>query len=376
MQQEYGESLRRMISESKALARLVDFGDLQVFSGGTTYTCLAFLDKTPKSNASYIRPTDLAAFAAPGAQEAFQTVDLDTLASGPWRLVAGYAARVLSKMAHFPNLETMAAQIFVGLQTSADAVFHLRKVRELPRGMVEVHSKALGKTIVLEKLYLKPLLSGTHVQKFVEPKDEMLLLFPYRVEGRKATLIPETTLKRTAPKTYRYLLRNKEALRSRERGKFKTGPWYRFGRTQNLGAQEQPKVCVPRLVSRIRAFFDAEGKYYLDNVDVGGVVLKDSTPKAHFAVTALLNSNLLTFQLRQISTPFRGGFFSCNRQYLGKLNIAMPSSGALNKLVQLSMRAAKGSLDSSLGAAINELVYDLYGLTPHERELVEAALGD
>jgi type I restriction-modification system DNA methylase subunit len=41
----YGESLRGMIAEGKYLAKLIHFGDQQVFANATTYTCLMFLDK-------------------------------------------------------------------------------------------------------------------------------------------------------------------------------------------------------------------------------------------------------------------------------------------------------------------------------------------
>ncbi len=203
----------------------------------------------------------------------------------------------------------------------------------------------------------------------------------------------QAQLRRIAPRTYRYLLRNKNILQKRERGKFKDRQWYRFGRSQNLGAQEQSKICVPRLVSRIQAFFDGSGRYYLDNVDVGGVVLKQPSREHYLAVTALLNSALLTFQLRHISTRFRGGFYSCNRQYLEKLNIALPSRDTLSQLANLSKqmtslfkalprshnKAEQRTLQDQIKAtdrAIDQLVYQLYGLTKKEIALVEQSFKD
>jgi hypothetical protein len=38
-----------------------------------------------------------------------------------------------------------------------------------------------------------------------------------------------------------------------------------------------------------------------------------------------LNSKLLSKYLSKISTPFRGGFWSCNRQYLEQLPIVLPT---------------------------------------------------
>jgi hypothetical protein len=63
----------------------------------------------------------------------------------------------------------------------------------------------------------------------------------------------------------------------------------------------------------------------LDNVDVGGVILKNEYQHLNYYIMGLLNSKLLSKYLSKISTPFRGGFWSCNRQYLEQLPIVMPT---------------------------------------------------
>ncbi len=42
---QYGQPLREIISQGRSLAAVVHFGDQQVFTGATTYTCLLFLEK-------------------------------------------------------------------------------------------------------------------------------------------------------------------------------------------------------------------------------------------------------------------------------------------------------------------------------------------
>ena len=75
-----------------------------------------------------------------------------------------------------------------------------------------------------------------------------------------------------SPRAWAHLRSYEAALRGRERGRFDDAAWWRFGRHQNLDKQDIPKLLVPRLVKRLRASFDAAGRYYLDNVDVGGVI--------------------------------------------------------------------------------------------------------
>src|SRR3990167_4844715 len=96
-----------------------------------------------------------------------------------------------------------------------------------------------------------------------------------------------------------------------------------FKTIRSFSKTEKVKKCVPRLVSRIQAIFDEKGEFYLDNVDVGGLTLREGTRENYLYILALLNSRLLTYYLTKISTPFRGGFYSCNKQYLSQLPIKL-----------------------------------------------------
>jgi hypothetical protein len=121
-------------------------------------------------------------------------------------------------------------------------------------------------------------------------------------------------------------LENKKTLENREKGKFKDAEWYRFGRNQNIGLQDKPKICVPRLVQEIQSIYDETGAWCLDNVDVGGIILKKEYQHLNYYIMGVLNSKLLSKYLSKISTPFRGGFWSCNRQYLEQLPIVIPTT--------------------------------------------------
>lgn len=149
------------------------------------------------------------------------------------------------------------------------------------------------------------MLSGTDVKRYSAPNDRQYLLFPYQVSNEVASLYDFNLLKQQFPKAAEYLQRNKRVLENRERGKFNDSQWYRFGRNQNLGIQNRVKLCIPRLVQRIQVVFDSKGKYFLDNVDVGGLVFKPQF--MHFdlrILLVLLNSKLLSWYFSFISAPF------------------------------------------------------------------------
>ena len=286
------------------------------------------------------------------------------------------------------QLETITREIFVGLQTSADKILILEKVGDAPNGTITLHSKALQTDYVFESDLAKPIVSGTDVKRYVAPAKHQYVLFPYRIQNDKATLIPEKEMTSHFPLTFQYLRENKKALAGRENGKMQGANWYGYVYLKNMAKQEYRKLCVPRLVQRIQAVYDREGEYYLDNVDVGGVTQVNDTEEQYLCVLGLLNSSLLTFYLRAISTPFRGGYYSCNKQYLSQLPIpTIPDPKPLTALVQQMLDAQaklrtagsdfeRGQLEQSiarLDGAIDALVYGLYGLTAEEIRIVEGA---
>ena len=110
--------------------------------------------------------------------------------------------------------------------------------------------------------------------------------------------------------------------------------WYAFGRTQNLALHVLAKLAIPRLVKHLEAVYDKTGSFYLDNVDVGGVILKDGSHENYLYLLGLLHSKVLDFCFRRFSAPFRGGFRSANRQFIEPLPIRRidPSSAAHLKM--------------------------------------------
>ncbi len=392
---QYGEPLRARIAQGKHFSHAVHFGAQQVFEGATTYTCLLFLSKSPVSKRHLVKVDDLIAWRAFGVatKGAIKAADVT---SAEWNFAVGPGAGVFSKLSAKPDKLGDIADIFVGLQTSADDVYIMEFVAETDRTF-RLRSKALDREWTFEKSMLRPVVSGTDVGRYDTLSDRQFILFPYTVQDERAALVDFRTIERQFPKTAAYLLENKERLENRERRAFRDAEWHRFGRNQNLGIQSRVKLCVPRLVEHLHAALDGDGSHFLDNVDVGGVTLKPAHELQSLQyVLALLNSRLLRWYFPQISAPFRGGWRSANRQFLSLLpivviNFANPEQESVHRqLIGLvdsmqnlhrQLAATKSSAYTNViqrqidatDAAIDRLVYDLYGLTEKEIALVEEA---
>jgi len=123
------------------------------------------------------------------------------------------------------------------------------------------------------------------------------------------------------PKIWEYLKLHEKELRDREKGKMDHELWYAFGRTQNIDKHERPKLGVARLSDRLKLISDFKGRVYFDNVDVNGILLKEKLIESGNYILSVLNSKLLDWRFKLGSVPFRGNFYSANKQFISPLPI-------------------------------------------------------
>jgi hypothetical protein len=73
-----------------------------------------------------------------------------------------------------------------------------------------------------------------------------------------------------------------------------------------MDKQDIATLIVPRLVQHMKSSFDPEGRFCLDNVDVGGILpAKETEPTFLLAV---LNAPVCDFVFRIISKPFQNDY--------------------------------------------------------------------
>ena len=249
----------------------------------------------------------------------------------PWliapRPVRQLIARLARETTPLGDAKNTAA-IFQGIITSADHIFHLRK---LARGKYAYTPKAGGKkraevVVEIEDALMKPLVSGREAKRFIEPETDTYLLFPYKVDGEGARLFTSQEMLEQFPKAWRYLRKFEVELRARDGRKTDNDEkWFGYVYPKNLDKQETVKLLVPRLVARLQCFADPHGRLYCDNVDVGGVVPRRREDVWWLA--GLLNSPTHNLIFSWTSKPFRGDYKSANKQFISPLPIPNPDRG-------------------------------------------------
>jgi hypothetical protein len=392
---QYGEPLREFIARGKHLARVVHFGDQQIFAGATTYTCLMFLDKAGSDACEFVKVDDLNAWRAEG-KTIEGTIPATSITNAEWNFAVGKDAALFERLRAMPVKLGDVADIFVGVQTSADPIFIL-PFRKSNSKTVCVYSKATEQEFEIEKEIAKRLLKGAEIHAYDLDEPENVILFPYQIENGAAKLYSEAEMRMNFPLAWNYLLTVRKKLEAREGGKWRVPQWWQFGRNQNIAEMAKPKLITQVLSKRASFTFDANAEYcFVGGGNAGGygvrVALSSNLADAY--VLGLLNSRPLDWYLKKISTPFRGGFFSYARRFIEQLPIrALNLADAADKAahdqivalvtqmleLHTRLRAAQTAHDRDLvqrqidatDAAIDALVYELYGVTEEERQVVE-----
>ena len=105
---------------------------------------------------------------------------------------------------------------------------------------------------------MKPLVSGPEAKRYVDPKTDTYLLFPYQRVEDGIKLITPKLMSTHFPKAWAYLKTYEPVLRAREAKRdqqneiaaapFDDHEWYRFGRHQNLVANADIAPVVSQII--------------------------------------------------------------------------------------------------------------------------------
>ena len=382
---DYGEALRQSINDRKALVKVVDFGHAQVFENATIYTCLLFLTGKPSKSISYAKvpsPPELVTNSFP-----MQKIESDTFTSKPWTFAIGTEKRLVKKITKKSlQLGDLPSRIGRGSSSGSDDIFLLRREGE---SLITRQ----GDYIDIETDIMRVPIHAKNFGRYsFGSKSEGVIIFPYDVTANGYELKPEYKMKQDFPKAYRYLVSKKKKLETRKQFK----DWYGFSAPRNLDVHNAAHILVPLLANRGLYCYLPEGKKEFCLMASAGFSITINTkmglsPKY---VLGLLNSRLLFWRLCSISNVFRDGWITCTKQYVKTLPICPidfsdPDDEARHdqmvKLVEqmLSLHKqlakakanhAKTTIQRQIEATdqqIDGLVYELYGLTEKEIEIVK-----
>lgn len=394
-----GQALRKLLSKGRHVAEIVHFGVQQVFGKKrTTYTCILALTKQAKPRFTVEHVSDLLAWRR-GELREIVGHQATHLGEAPWEFVSPAARQVFERLrAAYPTTLEQVADIFVGVQTSADAIYIFEPIAE--NDTVVTFTDIQNVTWTIEKAILRPCLKDVELPAFSRPRSNAYIIFPYTIKGRRAHLYTPAKMQEHFPQCWDYLNAHKAVLgqRSIQGGTLET--WYRYGRSQSLTKFDgTPKLIWPVLSLEARYAYDdrniiftggGNGPYY------GLRPLPETLLSIHY-LQAVLSHPAIEAMVRAIGSAFRGGYRSHGKQFVQHLPIhqidftSKDEKAAHNRIVDLVKtlihaveRAATATVPMQrqqamqqaqrLRQSVEQQTGELYGITDTDLAAVGAAL--
>jgi hypothetical protein len=316
-----GENLRTFLGDRVAIETVIDFGDLQLFEGVTTYPAIVTLRKggDAAGSLSFLTVTDaLPNDLSAAFEDRAVAMPRARLTSGSWRFENDALARLRDKIVTGRKTlgEVYGAPLY-GIKTGLNDAFIIdRKTRDR---LVKQDKNSV-------KL-LKPFLRGENIKRWrVESEDLFLINTPKgKVDIDNYPAIRD------------WLLPFKAGLEKRATKQ----DWFELQQAQ---LAYQPSFATPKIIyghfaqDRIFAFDDGA---FLSN-DKSYIV-----PNAKHDLLAFLNSKVSWDFITSVSPAVRGGFHEMRVQYIEKVplpNLDMEARKLLTELGQCCSSAAKRRL--------------------------------
>jgi hypothetical protein len=375
-------ALRAALVGSGRLEEIIDFGDVQLFARATNYSCLLFMGSptTPNVPVRYARSDG--ALSESGSYD----VTTENLRRPTWTFVGTEDESLFARMRSVGRpLHELTRHFGNGVQTGADRVLLV--------------GPGTATKLGLEASGMRSFLRGRDVRRYAVASGRSLVVFPYQAGLERFEIIDEAHLAGW-PNLAAYLEGNRGLLEQRvwfgKTAAELAGAWYGLMYVDRPDAFESRHLVTPSLAKRSGFAIDEGSLFATGTAGVLSVVPKAGIAESLEYLLAILNSALLTYYAIAHSPVFRGGYHKFSRAYIESLPIPrvdpdVPADKAVHDQlaglaiermqIEDDVRAAKTPHDKIAArrraleteAAIDGLVFDLYGLSTEEADSIQSA---
>ena len=292
----YGEALRRYLSQEVRLERIINFGDLPVFAEAVTYPLILLTSKQPPDQ-SPVHYTSLETLPdtplATAIESGATLVNRSTLTSDHWSLSGTATQAIVTKMqaSGTPLGEYVAGKLYRGILTGLNEAFVID--RRTRNALIAQDSKSAE--------LIKPFVVGKDIKRYhVDFQERYIIL----------TKIG-TPIERY-PAIFAHLQQYQTKLETRwDKGNH----WWELRSCDYYDEFEKPKIFFPDIAIGCQFALDTTGLY--------------STNTTYFMpiegnqlyLLALLNSSLVEFFFRSISAMIRGDYLRFFTQSVAQIPI-------------------------------------------------------
>lgn len=370
MKRDYGKATRDYTNKHFEILQILDFADAQIFDSATTYTGIFLFKKNEaagKYSFSYqkflsnkeVDDDNMFIPVNTNYKESFYVVR-EELNKESWVFLSPIYDNLFKKIQsdETKTMKELSSYIFEGIASGKDNVFFIQE--------------DLINNLKLEKDIIYPLLKGDNVLQFAYNWSGYYVIYPY---DKQNNVLTESILKSKYPNVYKYLMSKKNDLSGRDYFDNSGKKWYELWNERNIEKFSQTKIvnCEISVDNR----FAVDSNNFFGNTKIFNTVLKAQYSHLYDFITGVLNSNVLNYFEKQISTPKAGGAYEHKTQFIERYPIMLGTElqqkeiGTLSSEISKAKKADINADVSKLIKLLNEKVYELYGLTEEEIAIVE-----
>lgn len=335
-----GRGLRNYLVEKGYRISILDFREAQAFREVTHYTCICIIDKSAT--------THTVKYALLNGKSSLNDYKFTEYFLGnyrenqEWRFGNSDIDGIIKKIENQPH-KLDDYRIRNGLATLCNEVYFFTSVRE---DDTYFYREYKGEQIPIEKAVcinvIKPNVIRTEID--LERKMEKAI-FPYNSDH---SILKEDEFRKSYPKAYDFLNRNKERLLQRDKGKAKDYPaWYAYGRTQGMNNQGK-KLLIPYMAERGVAVKSKQE----DVLFYCGYALFCDDDKMMEILKRVIESDVFWYYIKNTSKPYSKGYMALAKNYIK--NFGFPSFSEEQKERLLSVEK---------GEERERMIAHLYGIS-------------
>ena len=349
----YGEKLRQLLTNSTTIYNLIDFGDFPVFEEAIAYPSIITLSKVkPEHNQVQIlswnttKKEKIAEFVTVLKKEGLIILQKNLQSDG-WRLESSQILDLLTKLRNSgtPLEEYVNGKFYRGILTGFNEAFVID--RETRDRLIAEHPSSAE--------VIKPLLRGRDVKRWSVEYQDLWLIFTRRGIDIQKYLAIEN-----------YLSQYKKQLTPGMGRKVGSYKWYEIQDNIAYWQEfEQPKIIYPNICKRNEFAWDESGYYTNQKAFI--------IPCNDKVLLAILNSSVVMFLFQQLLSKLQGDFYEPSSIFMKDFPIPTATESQRQEIENLVQKCldANGKNVKNIETEIDQLVYQLYELTPEEIQIIE-----
>jgi hypothetical protein len=356
---EYGGKLRNYLL-SKHLLQLTDFEQVPVFDNVLVSSCIILVGNT-LPNGDFLKFRGFykdKLWRDNFANQHFANYPYAYLQDSEWSFKSKEDMGVKTKIEqHGTTLADLkGVKIRRGITTGYDPAFIITSKQKNEIGSSNI---------------IKPLYKGEHIKRYkIKPTD--LWLINSHNGDHRLNLDP-VDLPRDYPDVLQYLEEIDRRTNGKVRDRSDQGKgWYNLRNCAFLGEFDMPKIIWPLTADKWGFALDQDGHYL-----ASGSFMLTSTNTDLMFILGLLNSNLMKYYFAHTGVMTAGGAFTLKKATIERLPIRIGTQSdaiaRISKDITELLLSNTSANVSTQETQINQLVYELYDLTPEEIAIVEGS---